>query len=54
MKPQKTRSDLDQQIDSNLKRAFEDMANAPIPDKFTELLDQLRTTGTATGKPHDK
>lgn len=34
---------IDREIDENLKRAFDEMANEPIPDRFTELLDQLRS-----------
>jgi len=44
MKPQNRRSEVDEQIDENLKRAFEDMANAPVPDRFAELLEQLKNS----------
>lgn len=57
MKPDKRRADMDQQIDANLKRAFESMANEPVPDRFTDLLNQLRASGTAdknTGNTDDK
>lgn len=30
------------QIDRNLKRAFQELATEPLPDRFTVLLDQLR------------
>ncbi|WP_209599342.1 NepR family anti-sigma factor [Ruegeria sp. HKCCSP351] len=40
---------IDREIDENLKRAFDELANEPIPDRFTELLDQLRS-GTAHPK----
>lgn len=35
-------SSLDQQIDENLRRVYSDTANEPLPDRFTQLLDQLR------------
>jgi hemerythrin-like domain-containing protein len=35
-------STLDQQIDENLRRVYSDTANEPLPDRFTQLLDQLR------------
>jgi len=44
MKPQNRKTEVDEQIDENLKRAFEDMANAPVPDRFAELLDQLKNS----------
>jgi len=33
---------LDQQIDENLRRVYSDAANEPLPDRFTQLLEQLR------------
>ncbi|MGR3760266.1 NepR family anti-sigma factor [Roseobacteraceae bacterium NS-SX3] len=30
------------EIDQNLKRAFDQMASEPVPDRFTDLLKQLR------------
>lgn len=48
---------MDQQIDANLKRAFDDMANEPVPDRFTELLNQLRAEGASNknaGNSDDK
>lgn len=34
---------LDQQIDENLRRVYADAAQEPIPDRFAKLLEQLRT-----------
>ena len=30
------------EIDSNLRRAFDEAANEPLPDRFTDLLERLR------------
>jgi hypothetical protein len=38
------RREINRQIDSNLKRAFEKLASEPVPDRFTDLLQQLRET----------
>ena len=35
-------SRLEQQIDENLRRVYSDTANEPLPDRFTQLLEQLR------------
>ncbi|QEW22778.1 hypothetical protein LA6_005012 [Marinibacterium anthonyi] len=33
-------------IDANLKRAFDDVLNEDIPDRFTNLLAELRAADT--------
>ena len=33
---------MDTQIDENLRRAYAESLNQPLPDRFTQLLDQLR------------
>lgn len=33
---------LDQEIDENLRRVYSDVVAAPLPERFTELLDKLR------------
>lgn len=38
--PKKSR--LAQQIDENLKRVYEDLLKEQVPDRFTELLAQLK------------
>ena len=37
------------EIDENLRRAYGDLANQDVPDRFTKLLDQLRKSGTPDG-----
>lgn len=43
-----TRKQLDSrvvdEIDKNLRQAFDDMAQQPVPDRFTDLLAQLRAS----------
>ncbi|WP_253282589.1 NepR family anti-sigma factor [Ruegeria atlantica] len=44
-KPQPSRShrqEIEQRIDDNLKRAFDEVANEPVPDRFVDLLEKLR------------
>ena len=36
-----------EEIDRNLKQAFDDMATAPVPERFAELLDQLKQAEAA-------
>ena len=38
-----------QQIDENLKRAFGAGAVGPVPDKFFDLIEKLRTEGASNG-----
>ena len=33
---------VDQQIDENLRRVYAEAAEEPVPDRFRQLLDQLR------------
>lgn len=35
-------SRLQQQIDDNLRRVYSDTVQEPLPDRFSQLLDQLR------------
>ena len=49
MKPKQPKSRVVDEIDRNLKEAFEDIANEPIPGRFADLLEQLKS-GTAPGK----
>ncbi|WP_082008917.1 MULTISPECIES: NepR family anti-sigma factor [unclassified Leisingera] len=32
----------DREIDENLKRAFDQIASEPVPDRFTDLLKKLK------------
>lgn len=34
------------QIDENLKRVYEEFANQELPQKFKDLIEQLRSKGT--------
>ena len=38
----KPKNRLDEQIDDNLRRVYQTAASEPVPDRFTQLLDQLR------------
>lgn len=33
---------MDQEIDENLRRVYSDVVAAPLPERFTQLLDKLR------------
>lgn len=42
------KSTLDAQIELNLKRAYEDVLNEKVPDRLTELLEQLKAQDAQT------
>lgn len=42
MTQNRPKSSIENEIDDNLKRAFDEIANAPVPSRFTDLLDQLK------------
>ncbi len=42
MPAKRTKSKLDQQIDENLKRVYDDMLKEDVPDRFMDLIQQLR------------
>ncbi len=44
-------SRLQQEIEANLKRAYDDVLQQDIPDRFTQLLAQLQS---ADSKPKDE
>lgn len=46
---------MDQQIDANLRRVYSETLNEPLPDRFTELLNQLREqkSGDSKASPED-
>jgi len=46
--PRPRNQKADREIDENLKRAFDEIANEPVPDRFTDLLKQLKEKGAAT------
>ncbi|WP_299141267.1 NepR family anti-sigma factor [uncultured Tateyamaria sp.] len=48
-------SSVADEIDKNIKRAFDDVANQALPSRFTDLLDQLRAQdGAGSEGKHDK
>ncbi|WP_253286224.1 NepR family anti-sigma factor [Ruegeria sp. HKCCD6157] len=54
-KPQPSRShrqEIEQRIDENLKRAFDEVASEPVPDRFVDLLEKLRNQ-TSVSKSGD-
>jgi hypothetical protein len=38
-------SKVDQQIDENLKRAYDDVLNEDVPSRFLDLIEQLKAVG---------
>ena len=43
---------IQQQIEENLKRVYDDALNEPVPSRFQDLLDQLRSQDKAkTNEP---
>lgn len=42
MKTGKKKSNVDQQIDENLRRVYNDALNENVPDRFTDLIRQLK------------
>ncbi|GIT92039.1 hypothetical protein JANAI62_24960 [Jannaschia pagri] len=36
-------SEVDRQIDENLRRVFDDAAAEPLPDRFTDLIAKLKS-----------
>lgn len=42
MKQDRKISSLEQEIEANLKRVYDDVAKQEVPDRFTQLLEQLR------------
>ena len=39
----KKKSHLEKQVEENLRRVYRAVAEEPVPDRFTELLKQLRS-----------
>ncbi|WP_245306215.1 NepR family anti-sigma factor [Roseovarius aestuariivivens] len=50
MKPKLPKSRVVEEIDRNLKQVFDSIANEPMPDRFAELLDRLKTGDTSVAK----
>ncbi|WP_299788621.1 NepR family anti-sigma factor [uncultured Marivita sp.] len=52
MKQDRKISSLEQEIEANLKRVYEDVAKQDVPDRFTELLNKLREADkSSAGQP---
>lgn len=45
---------MDQQIDENLRRVYSEALNQPLPERFTQLLDQLREKQSVQNMDSDK
>ncbi|MEL6800586.1 MAG: NepR family anti-sigma factor [Pseudomonadota bacterium] len=52
--PKGRKKAVDEQIDSNLKRAFDALAQEPLPDRFTSLLQQLKEREDQSGPEPDE
>ena len=49
MPPEEKKTKQAQVIDENLKRVYEDMLEESVPDRFLNLLDQLKQQDAAQG-----
>ncbi|MBM7069926.1 hypothetical protein IU397_20350 [Actibacterium sp. 188UL27-1] len=49
----KEQSEVDRQIDDNLKLVFDQLASAPVPDRFSDLLNKLRAADEGTSQKGD-
>ena len=50
MDPKKPKSNLEQQIDENLKKVYRKTIEEDVPDRFMDLLAQLKQQETQDGK----
>lgn len=48
--PDREKDPLGEQIDANLRRVYQSMAEEPVPDRFMQLLEQLREQEKSTEK----
>jgi len=53
MADDKSNQKIRTQIDANLKRVYDDLVQEAVPDRFRELLDQLRNAEKPKGKRDD-
>lgn len=44
MSDEKSKSRIREEIDANLKRVYDEALRQDVPDRFKELLEQLRKT----------
>ena len=50
MDPKKPKSNLEQQIDENLKKVYRKTIEEDVPDRFMDLLAQLKQQEAQDGK----
>ena len=50
MTQKKNQSRLQSEIEANLKRAYDDVLNEAVPERFTQLLEQLRKRNGGNGQ----
>jgi hypothetical protein len=48
------KSAIDQEIDRNMKRAFEELAQEPVPDRFLNLIERLRREESARDRQDEE
>ncbi|WP_025312825.1 NepR family anti-sigma factor [Roseicyclus elongatus] len=53
MAEKRTKSKVDEQIDENLKRVYDDVLNEAVPDRFLDLIAQLKSANTASERKPD-
>jgi hypothetical protein len=46
MSKTRTNSKVDQQIDENLRRVYDDVLNEAVPARFMDLIEQLKSADT--------
>lgn len=46
MASDRKKSKVDLQIDENLKRVYDDVAKEAVPDRFLDLIQQLKKSGS--------
>ena len=54
MKTGKKKSNVDQQIDENLRRVYNDALNENVPDRFTDLIRQLKESESESDTTYRK
>lgn len=47
------RKSVDDEIDRSLKQAFDTLANEPLPDRFTNLIDRLKAREATPARRDD-
>ncbi|MBC56031.1 MAG: regulator [Confluentimicrobium sp.] len=50
MAHENNKSRLEEQIDENLRRVYQQKLEEDVPDRFKELLDQLKEQDSQNGK----